>query len=78
MIIEKNIKITYDITEVHKFMNYETFVSARKNMRNTPKTCFLCNKRFENSDTIYLAFIRNNKNHIVCESCANLINSNKD
>lgn len=64
----------YCIQDAHEFMNFKTFVDARKGMRNTPKTCFVCNHKFDDSERIYLATVLGDKNRIVCEHCAKRIN----
>lgn len=67
----------YDIIEAHPFMDFKVFVEARKDMRNTPKTCFVCNHKFTDNETIYIAPVMRDKNRIVCADCAKKINSCK-
>ena len=67
----------YAILPTHPFLNFKTFVEARKGMRNTPKTCFVCNHRFKDDETIYLAPVMRDKNRIVCTHCAEIINKNQ-
>jgi hypothetical protein len=67
----------YFILTAHPFMNFKTFVDARKGMRNTPKTCFVCNHKFADDETIYLAPVVRDKNRIVCEHCATIINKHQ-
>lgn len=64
----------YSIISARPFMKFETFVEARKDMRNTPKTCFVCNHKFGNDETIYIASVIHDKNRIVCAHCAETIN----
>jgi hypothetical protein len=42
-------------------------------MRNTPKTCFVCNHKFKDDEKIYLTEVKHDKNRVVCERCAKLI-----
>lgn len=72
--IEKRHTRQYCITDAHEFMDFKTFVNARKGLRNTPKTCFVCNHKFFDSEQIYLAAVLGDRNRIVCEHCAKRIN----
>ena len=63
----------YERVSAHEFMDFKTFVEARKGMRNTPKTCFVCNHKFKDDEKIYLAAVKHDKNRVVCERCAKLI-----
>lgn len=64
----------YDLIAAHEFMDFKTFVDARKGMRNTPKTCFVCNHKFIDTEKIWIAGVMRDKNRIVCEHCATVIN----
>ena len=72
--VEKKTVRYYELVFARSFMNFKKFVEARKYMSETPKTCFACNHKFEDSETIYLARSVNDINRIVCESCAKKIN----
>lgn len=65
----------YTLLNAHPFMDFKTFIDARKDMRNTPKICFVCNHKFADDETIYLAQVKRDKNRIVCEHCATKINN---
>lgn len=67
----------YAILPAHLFMTFIDFINARKGMRNTPKTCFCCNHRFADAETIYIAPVLNDRNRIVCKRCADVILENQ-
>lgn len=59
--------------EAHNFMKFKAFVEARKGMRNTPKTCFICGHKFRDDEDIFIAPVLGDKNRIICEHCAKLV-----
>ena len=69
-IIEKHITKRYEVTDIARFLKYDTFVDARKGMKNTPKTCFKCSHKFEIDEWTYLGIIKGDKNRIFCKKCA--------
>ncbi|OAK70064.1 hypothetical protein [Lederbergia galactosidilytica] len=48
------------------FMLYETFFRFRKDV----KRCELCEQDFNETDMTHLAFVENEKNHLICTECA--------
>lgn len=69
-IIEKTITRKYEVTDIARFLKYGVFADARKNMKNTPKTCFRCHHKFDGDEYTYLGMVKGDKNRIFCESCA--------
>lgn len=69
-IIEKHITKRYEVTDIARFLKYDTFVDARKGMKNTPKTCFKCGHKFEIDEWTYLGIVKGDKNHVFCQECA--------
>ena len=69
-IIEKHITKRYEVTDIARFLKYETFIGARKGMNNTPKTCFCCGHKFSEEEYTYLGIVKGDKNRIFCENCA--------
>lgn len=69
-IIEKHITKRYEVTDIARFLKYDTFVDARKGMKNTPKTCFKCGHKFNIDEWTYLGIVKGDKNHIFCQECA--------
>lgn len=72
-VIEKHIVKKYDVMEIWKFLKFSVFCDARKKLGNTPKTCFKCGHEFSEDEYIYLGVVKNDKNRIFCETCANEI-----
>jgi len=47
----------------------KNFEEIRKGFKNKFKTCFKCNKRFKYDDEMYILFMFNNGNKVVCKNC---------
>lgn len=69
-IIERQITKKYEVTDIARFLKYDTFVNGRKGLRKTPQTCFRCGKRFILGDFTYLGIVKGDKNRIFCKTCA--------
>ncbi len=69
-VIEKHIVKKYEVTDIARFLKYETFLGGRIGMKNTPKTCFKCGHKFTNDEYTYLGIVKGDKNRIFCEECA--------
>lgn len=72
-IIKKTTIHTYDIIQVViNFVDVETLIRVRKNMKRKMNTCFICNKKLEDLPYKHasLAAIYNKGNEVLCKSCA--------
>lgn len=69
-VIEKHFTKKYVVTDIARFLKYETFVGSRNGMRNTPHTCFRCGHKFNIDEYTYLGIVKGDKNRIFCKSCA--------
>lgn len=75
-------KKTYNLSSAGKWQTREEFVRIRKKIGLSTKDadkCFVCNHRFEDSETLYIALsgAKGTRNCFVCKKCAERINLEK-
>ena len=65
-VFEKQYTDMFEIEKIKvNFMKYCSFSNVRKDIPN----CELCRKEFQAEDNTNLAFIKNKKNHLICDDC---------
>jgi len=71
IIERKPIKKTVTEIGLHMFIFDADFTRIR--YKDKDKKCHICKAEFKDKERISLAFIRNEKNHLLCESCASFL-----
>lgn len=74
-VIEKHITKKYEVTDIARFLKFETFLDGRKGMAHTPNSCLRCGYKFVKDDYTYLGIVKGDKNRIFCASCGEHIAS---
>lgn len=70
-------KVTeYEVVQVSnapmKYTKY--FKEIRKKSKEKFDKCFMCENKFELGDDLYILFMKNSTNKVVCNKCAKEIN----
>lgn len=66
-IFEKHSVERFEVTNVSRnFMKFSSFSRVRKDIKN----CAFCEHVFEPNDQLNLIFVKNKKNQLICDTCA--------
>lgn len=71
VIPQKPLKKTVTKIGLHLFSFNQSFRNIRT--KNKDKKCHLCNAPFEEGESLSLAFVKGEVNHLICESCASFL-----
>lgn len=74
MKLERVIKTTYTVEcpmdkPVFNFGDFRDTREKHGTMKQYFRTCFMCKKKFEDGDGVYLAAVSGTGNRLVCEKC---------
>ncbi|ARO21369.1 hypothetical protein B2J90_28535 (plasmid) [Bacillus tropicus] len=58
---------TFEVVKV--WVNFMSYKSYSKHRKDTPK-CEICRTHFEEESNTNLAFIKGEKNHLICDNCS--------